>query len=320
MPLDTKNVEQSAARPGTTNLSVRHDTVKVNVPTPTTQSPSISPIIKGDNGTTLEPGSKPAARSASVDPQCLEGGRPAGLVSIRFFASTGHTPTGPGPAPIVPSKPDPPLKQSKTVFMPPSAYPVQQPRRGRGRPRTKSAEPVLIADKASILNQQRPPAQSLPRLFGSSGELKLPRIAPKPPSSQPMPPFGLIQPNTMQQARTLMSKIPASSSNDRIVFKPYNPPMPLKVEEPSPELDVLRLISDACEIHENDRSRPSGSNKPIDDSRRKKIRKVLPRKEISSNTNAPVLVEPRLQGMKRKLLPKPPVNKMPLPSPRHQQS
>lgn len=251
---------------------------------PTTIAP------RSDSETSLELEAMPAGpRSASVAPLCLEGGRPAGLVSIRFFASAGHTPTGPASAsPIIPSKADDPAGTLLTRVK-------AQTGRGRGRPRTKSAEslprPSLIA-AALRPHPTHPLHLLLPRSSSSGGgvgEVKLPRIAPRPPAQ---PVFGMVQPNSLQQARALMA------SKDGI-------------RDASPEMDVLRLISDACEIH-------SSSQEECGHGR--KLRRVLPKKEGSPSTGALPLVEPRMPVAPRRLLPKPPEGKMALPSPRQQQS
>lgn len=303
--------------------------------------------------------------------------RPSGLVAIRFFnnptspsirspsigtGGTVNTPKlppssypstftnphiMPNPHVYLPMMPMPFVQRRSADDIPSGMGPVKQlagVKRGRGRPRTRSTDlndgmppahmmtvlkPALLMPKPPMIPPPGPPG------FLSAHLGKLPKLAPRPNMAGPV---AMIQPNTIQQARSLMrSSVGAGLPSPALPTKSL-PVLPgnlrsFSADAQTPEMAVLRLISDACDIRESSRSSADPLPKPA---------KEKPKKPRSSNASARKLA-PRLDTIKalqppvphqvikrppppsdpnqiRKILPRPPSNKLPLPvAPRHRQ-
>jgi hypothetical protein len=292
--------------------------------------------------------------------------RPSGLVAIRFFnnaaspsigvsAGTANTPTHP-PAPptalsprsnsnvYLPMMPMPFVQRRSADDIPVRRAPVTQllgVKRGRGRPRTRSIEQRDGMPPAHMMTILKPaPLIPRPPTIANPPELmaphlgKLPRLAPRPNLSVTP---AMIQPNTMQQTRNLMrSSIGAGLPNPALL--PKSRPSPsarsFSADVHTPEMAVLRLISDACDIHESKQNSADLIPKPITAvqpeeelvTKSRGSRKLAPRLDASRALQLPDPQKPLDRSSSdnanqiRKLMPRPPSNKLPLPvAPRHRQ-
>lgn len=292
--------------------------------------------------------------------------RPSGLVAIRFFnnaaspsigtsAGTANTPRLPPTLPAVlpprsnpnvylPVMPTPFVQRRSADDIPVGRAPVTQllgVKRGRGRPRTRStdqsdgmppAHMMTILKPAPLM--PRPPTIAHPPELMASHLGKLPRLAPRPNLSAAP---AMIQPNTMQQTRNLMrSSIGAGLPSPALLPKPLamHSARSLSVDVQTPEMAVLRLISDACDIHESKQNSADSIHKPIAAVQSKEqpitksrgSRKLAPRLNTSRALQPPDSQKPSEKpnsdsaNQIRKIMPRPPSNKLPLPvAPRHRQ-
>lgn len=162
--------------------------------------------------------------------------RPSGLVAIRFFSPSAPTSAAPGKREMKVLTPRKARAQSAdSAIVPPAQQPVMK--RGRGRPRTRSIDGQPI---------QRPLRPTVPIAPISLEDLKLPKIAPRPAGLPPQLPATVImvppfpQPNSILQAVRGGAMLPRLDHGGALLGK----------RRVSPEVDVLRLISDACDIRE----------------------------------------------------------------------
>jgi len=319
--------------------------------------------------------SEPAAhpRSASVGPSQQQPS--SGLISIRFF-SADFTPTlSTAPSPLLsPAIGAPPSgggaaaelfgvirKKPSWDMSSVSQYgpPVAKGRKGRGRPRTKSMETGQAAEQHHDIHRARPASvhsicmapPMMMQTINAHELMKLPRIAPRPPSTQQQQTnqqqqaslFGIMQPNSMMQARTLMARQPSmqhvsygypmiipnftqmragltgsGSGTSSMMALPSPSLTATSSQRPSPEMDVLRLISDACEIHEDGQRRASQPVEP----RAIRTRTLQKREKKIAPRQGKIALLPKRQSslptgtaeLPRKILPRPPTDKIALPS------
>lgn len=328
---------------------------------------SMSLELEGDDGVPV--------RMTSSMPES----RPSGLVAIRFFnnatspalvapslgtAGTVNTPKLPSIRPstfnvkppnvYLPMMPMPFVQRRSADDIPPAVRaPVKQlagVKRGRGRPRTRSTDQNDGMPPAHMMTVMKPsqlmPKPSMipppPPEFLASHLGKLPRLAPRPNMAVPV---AMIQPNTLQQTRSLMrSSVGAGLPSPALSSKSLSAPHPagstrsFSADAQTPEMAVLRLISDACDIRESSRSsadplpNPAAMEKPKVTKTRGRAasstaRKLAPRLDSikALQSPAPPKIVSKLSSSNdpnqiRKILPRPPSNKLPLPiAPRHRQ-
>lgn len=303
--------------------------------------------------------------------------RPSGLVAIRFFnnaispsirapsigtAGTVNTPkmplssyppaythphTVPNPHVYLPMMPMPFVQRRSADDIPPGMMPVKQlagVKRGRGRPRTRSTDQNDGMPPAHMMTVLKPALMPRPPMIPPPGPPefltthlgKLPKLAPRPNMTGQA---AMIQPNTMQQARSLIRSsigpgLPSPALSTKSVPVLPGGSRSFSADAQTPEMAVLRLISDACDIRESGGSSADPLPKPA---------KEKPKKPRTSNASSRKLA-PRLETIKalqplvpqqvinkrppppsdpnqiRKILPRPPSNKLPLPLvPRHRQ-
>lgn len=281
----------------------------------------------------LETGERRHPRASSAEP----GPRPSGLVSIRFFGSAGAgtSPVEPGLSNHQPASPKENfMKDSDTLNLKRTSVdgfsdtnrqlPVVK--RGRGRPRTKSnfiqkANDIPVTILPPLARSK--PSGSVPTInihelrpvITQPASIGFPRILPRGIHtsvhqrnySVPTFPFHLgQQPNSMAQAQMIMNKSAAATYNytlenrDPDVSKPMVTTRSSSLTSSSPELDVLRLMSEACEIHQS--GRPSDIGRP---SASGHSNTLAPKQRRGRKPRAPRL-EPAIElSTLRKILPRP---------------
>ncbi len=233
--------------------------------------------------------------------------KPASLVSIRFFSADN--------SPVEPNALLKPTEEEHRRSSEDSPVEVKK-RKKRGRPRTRSLglSPKRMPSPPKAMDQQK-------MLNISAIMASLPRILPRQPSQPvvPQPPttysstFPYLQtgqPNTMHQAQLMHQRQQPQNQDNLMPMKTTN------ADNASPELDVLRLISQAVDIRHDTKVIPTL------ETREKVVNTIRARAQRKASEEAATQKAPS-SGQIRRLLPKPSsvsgssINQSPVPIPRH---